>query len=200
MQAKTELLNSYNRLKNLWVKYKHTYANDEEWIIAEQAFTDLFGMNKTDSEGYEHLKPDENSLEEELSKISPENYKPYVSFDGIDLEKMLVFINNRLETLLTKDHTIGHAWLMDVYSLADLQNAFKNKILPLLQEYFYNNYAKIGLVLGDNFFEEQKKVGKNIFASFKNGTDIAEDYNEKIIYKLKDATTLTLEDFKSVYE
>jgi hypothetical protein len=59
----------------------------------------------------------------------------------LDLPLLLQTINSRLEVLLTKDHTIGHAWLMNVFSLEDLQGAFKNKILPLLQKYFYNNYA-----------------------------------------------------------
>lgn len=204
MAPKPELLNSYQRLKVLWVKYKFSPADDQNWMEAEKAFNELFGMRVTDEEGYDNLGLTSNTTEaeidRELAAIAPEDFKPVVAFDGLNLEKLLVTINERLSVLLTKDHTIGHAWLMDVYCLADLQNAFKNKLLPLLQEYFYNNYAKIGLVLGDAFFEEQKPVAKNIFASFKSGSDMVEDYTDKMVYAFKDTKDLTIEDFKSIYK
>ena len=79
---------------------------------------------------------------------------------------MLETINKRLEVLLSKDQKVGHAWLMDVYSLEDLRHVFKNKIIPLLQEYFYNNYAKIGLVLGNKFVEKIKLFNITDFANF----------------------------------
>ncbi len=123
-----------------------------------------------------------------------------VNFTGVNIQTLLETINQRLSVLLTKDHTIGHAWLMDVYSLEDLQAAFKNKLLPLLQEYFYNNYAKIGLVLGDAFFEQQQPAGKNIFASFKSAAEIAEDHSDKMVYVFKRAEDLSIKDFKSIYE
>jgi hypothetical protein len=119
--------------------------------------------------------------------------------DDVDVQLMLTTINNRLTALLTKDHTIGHAWLMNLDNVEDLQKAFKNKILPLLQEYFYNSYAKIGLVLGDEFFEERLKVNNRTFAKFKDANEIADDYNDKLIYRLKNAAKLTLEDFRSIY-
>jgi 5-methylcytosine-specific restriction endonuclease McrBC GTP-binding regulatory subunit McrB len=120
-------------------------------------------------------------------------------FTGLNLQALLNKINERLEALLTKDHTIGHAWLMEVYSLADLQNAFKNKILPLLQEYFYNNYAKIGLVLGKAFIEQ--KQAKGIFAKdFDGDNDLKSDYEDKIIYSLSDPFELELQNFIDIYE
>lgn len=48
-------------------------------------------------------------------------------FTGVNLEKLLEVINERLIVLLSGDHTIGHAWFMDVYSLEDLQKALKRK-------------------------------------------------------------------------
>jgi hypothetical protein len=86
-----------------------------------------------------------------------------------------------------------------VNSLNDLRNAFKNKILPLMQEYFYNNYAKIGLVLG-NAFIEQKSI-KGIFSKdFNSAEDLKSDYDDKIIYALKDSSKVELEDFKTIYK
>ena len=122
------------------------------------------------------------------------------TFDGVNLEKMLTTINSRLEVLLSKDHTIGHAWLMDVFSLPDLQVAFQQKILPLLQEYFYNNYEKIGLVLGRMFFEDATKKLQIKFADFPDASDLAGDYADKKIYRLKKAGDLKLEDFQSIYQ
>ena len=79
---------------------------------------------------------------------------------NIDVQSILQTINRRIEALYDREHTIGHAYFMplkeksDIDTLADI---FKNKIIPLLQEYFYDDYEKIRLVLGDN-----QKEGKEI--------------------------------------
>jgi Cdc6-like AAA superfamily ATPase len=92
--------------------------------------------------------------------------------EGIDLPKLLETINERIERLVDKDHKIGHSYFMSVSSLKDLKLAFQNKIIPLLQEYFFGDYGKIGLVIGEAFFENKGKQERssNIFASF-NGYD-----------------------------
>ena len=71
----------------------------------------------------------------------------------LDVSQMLQIMNNRIEYLYDREHTIGHAFftgLTDKSTVKDLASIFKNKIIPLLQEYFYEDYAKIQLVLGDN--------------------------------------------------
>jgi len=70
--------------------------------------------------------------------------------DGIDLPQLLRTINERIEYLLDRDHQIGHAYLTQVENHADLCDAFRDRIIPLLQEYFFNDWSKIQLVLGDN--------------------------------------------------
>ena len=70
--------------------------------------------------------------------------------DGVDLSQLLQTINERIEYLLDRDHQIGHAYLTAVANHADLCTAFRDRIIPLLQEYFFNDWAKIQLVLGDN--------------------------------------------------
>jgi len=79
--------------------------------------------------------------------------------DGIDLEKLLITLNSRIEVLYDREHTLGHAFFMPVKLAVDsgsanamekLSNVFKNKIIPLLEEYFYEDWEKIRLVLGDN--------------------------------------------------
>src|SRR5690606_34947019 len=69
----------------------------------------------------------------------------------ISLGELLRKINDRLEILLSKDHKIGHAYFIGIDDISTLNKAFKNKIIPLLEEYFYNDYSKIKMILGDNF-------------------------------------------------
>lgn len=74
----------------------------------------------------------------------------------IPLSKLLDVINQRIEVLLDSDHQIGHAYfieLADIESESDrrvaLRNLFRDKVIPLLQEYFFEDYERIGWVLND---------------------------------------------------
>ena len=69
--------------------------------------------------------------------------------DSIDLEKLLEAMNDRIEFLFDRDHQIGHAYFMNVENYDDLETIFLNQIIPLLQEYFYNDWEKVQLVLSD---------------------------------------------------
>lgn len=86
----------------------------------------------------------------------------------LHLKEVLETINERIEVLIDRDHTIGHSYFMNVGNTSELKLAFANKIIPLLQEYFYSDYGKIGLVLGKGFVGEvSKRSGSdNVFASF----------------------------------
>ena len=88
--------------------------------------------------------------------------------EGINLPKVLETINNRIEILSNRDHKIGHAYFMKVTTVQELRETFKKNIIPLLQEYFYNDYEKIGWVIGEGFFEEKKTDKKAIFTKFFN--------------------------------
>ncbi len=70
--------------------------------------------------------------------------------EGVDLAQLLRTINERLDYLLDRDHQIGHAYLTSITNHAELCCAFRDRIIPLLQEYFVNDWPKIQLVLGDN--------------------------------------------------
>ena len=122
--------------------------------------------------------------------------------DEINLVKLLDAINDRIEKLLDKDHRIGHSYFLNVDSLASLIEAFKNKVIPLLEEYFYGDYGKIGLVLGESFVKVKKRDEKGAtFASFTEyDEDIRVDLEESTIYTITDASTWTKEDFRSIYE
>lgn len=104
-------------------------------------------------------------------------------------------INNRIELLLDRNHTLGHAYFIK----ENFENSFENEIIPLLQEYFYNDYGKIGLVLGKGFVREKSISAtrdKTIFADFetKNEVDIVKSYElipfEQVDFKTAITTLL----------
>lgn len=104
--------------------------------------------------------------------------------ENIALPDVLETINKRIEQLLDKDHQIGHSYFMSVSSVEDLKVAFKNKIIPLLQEYFFGDYGKIGLVLGQGFVELVRTSNEKVFSKFDD--DSAPEFTERTIYKIKD--------------
>jgi 5-methylcytosine-specific restriction protein B len=83
---------------------------------------------------------------------------PLYKSEEIDLKAMLTAINNRIELLLDKDHLIGHSYFMDIKKVEDLMATFRNKIIPLLEEYFYGKPQMIGLILGSAFLKEKNTV------------------------------------------
>ncbi|SFW90384.1 McrB family protein [Chitinophaga sancti] len=128
----------------------------------------------------------------------PEESTLGLTTDGIDLSKILQTINTRLRVLKDNDHTIGHAWFWNVTDIKGLKKIYDNKILPLLQEYFYNDYEKLGLVLGDAFFKKQMQINSNIFASFSGGNSLAGQYDQSWQFELKSGVELSIADFKSL--
>lgn len=127
----------------------------------------------------------------------PELLKKIDSLD-VDPQKMLQTINERLELLLDADRTIGHAWLMGINSLDKLRETFRVKVLPLLQEFFFNDLGKIGLILGDAFLVEIK-ADKNSFARFSGFGEYG-DYKNIRKYKLANVENLQIEHFQSIYD
>jgi len=114
--------------------------------------------------------------------------------NDIDLSELLKVINKRIEKLVDKDHMIGHSYFLNINNLSSLKRAFNNKILPLLQEYFYGDFGKIGLVLGKGFIEDnQEELEEDIFAQY-------DDYDsssliERKVYRLKDVIKMSDDEF-----
>jgi 5-methylcytosine-specific restriction endonuclease McrBC GTP-binding regulatory subunit McrB len=119
-----------------------------------------------------------------LIKTEGESGKVDGIVEDIDLEDLLNTINSRIEKLIDKDHKIGHSYFLKVDTIAKLKYAFANEIIPLLEEYFFGDFGKIGLVIGSTFVE---KVNHDFsfadFAAYDN--DIQEDLKEKSVFRIK---------------
>ncbi|QCE34744.1 AAA family ATPase [Acetobacteraceae bacterium] len=83
------------------------------------------------------------------------------NIEGVELKSLLEMMNERIELLYDREHMLGHSFLLGVKTIEDLKKAFQNKILPLLQEYFFEDWEKINLVLGKNGFIEEKSVERS---------------------------------------
>src|SRR5690606_33005673 len=81
-------------------------------------------------------------------------------YKDVDLKQLLVTINQRIEVLVDKDHQIGHSYFIGIQNLEELKLVFKDKIIPLLEEYFYGDFGKIGLVLGASFIYQEENTAK----------------------------------------
>ena len=98
-----------------------------------------------------------------------------IEIDEINICTMLTTMNQRIEVLYDREHTLGHAFFISLNndsSIGDLAEIFQHKIIPLLQEYFFEDWEKIRIVLGDNRkdnkmnqFIIETTINKTIFTS-----------------------------------
>jgi 5-methylcytosine-specific restriction protein B len=115
----------------------------------------------------------------------------------IDLERLLKTLNARIEALYDREHTLGHAYFMELQDIEAeqrfevLKSIFKNKILPLLEEYFFDDWQKIRLTLGDN----QKNKACQIIQSAS-----AEDSQKDLFGNGEEAENLQLSDRYEINE
>lgn len=110
------------------------------------------------------MMPDYNTINNEISNIK--------------LSDLLFTINKRLAYLINEDHQIGHSYFISVDNEDKLRTVFKNNIIPLLKEYFYNDVSKIQLVLGEGFVTNDKTNKPNFAVS-------NQDIIDRDVYKLK---------------
>ncbi|MDN3605703.1 McrB family protein [Kaistella yonginensis] len=117
-------------------------------------------------------------------------------YQDVNLKQLLETINQRIEVLIDKDHQIGHSYFIGIQNLDDLKLVFKDKIIPLLEEYFYGDFGKIGLVLGGNFIFQEENTAK-FPKNFAYENDFLED---KKVYRFTPFEYWNESTFISVYE
>ncbi len=123
---------------------------------------------------FRELMPDTGALRRALAanKLDAEN------LDGIDLCKLMRTINERIEFLFDREHQIGHAYFTTCRSRADVGAVMRHKVIPLLAEYFYEDWSKVAAVLGDgerangsHFLEAKRLSAPAGFADDELGED-----------------------------
>jgi 5-methylcytosine-specific restriction protein B len=116
--------------------------------------------------------------------------------EGVDLAKLLVALNDRIESLFDRDHRIGHAFFIGVTSLDDLEKVFRRKVIPLLQEYFYENWSNVRRALND--------YGEGDFVSSKKLVQLPADGEEsfseesRIAYRVNE-TKFPVSAYQRIY-
>ncbi|WP_252720849.1 McrB family protein [Acinetobacter variabilis] len=124
-----------------------------------------------------------------------------IEVEGVNIGKLLEVINQRIEVLLDRDHCIGHANFMSLKNqptLEHLASIFTQKIIPQLQEYFFDDWAKINLV----FFNNGMLIADDIFKKnnlFPSNFEEELGYsNEKKIWKIKTEAFNTIDAFLQI--
>lgn len=122
----------------------------------------------------------------------------------INLRKLLDAMNHRIRFLLSRDLMLGHAYLCPVTNLTQLKAVFLNQLIPLLQEYFYEDWYKIQLV-----FRDIDATGKLVEAPLIRHAKLAskdvfgfthDDFEEVVEYRVSVAQEITPDSIRKIYE
>ena len=115
----------------------------------------------------------------------------------IDVVRILEVINNRIEKLIDKDHKIGHSYFLNISTKDELKEAFKDKVIPLLEEYFFGDFGKISLILGSSFITKETKSNVKFAKTNEYDTSVENDLLERSVYEVTDQDGW---NFKAIYE
>lgn len=124
------------------------------------------------------------------------------NIDDINLSKLLKAINERINILKNEHYQIGHSYFLEIENFSMLRDRMKKNIIPLLQEYFYDDWQSICAVLNQPYNEP--KEDKGLFTIKKASNKMfADEFNELIEFKNKkiiDIRDFTVDDIKAIYE
>ncbi|MFA6143359.1 MAG: AAA family ATPase [Sulfurimonas sp.] len=130
------------------------------------------------------------------------NLEEFKKCKEIDLEKLLRTINERITILKNEHYQIGHSYFLNINNIEDFIEVMKKSIIPLLQEYFYDDWKSICAVLNQSYNTSTDNrlftVNQKNTKLFKSEFNDLLEYQNKKIFILKE--TFTIEDIKSIYE
>ncbi len=122
----------------------------------------------------------------------------------IDLRALLGAINRRIRFLLSRDMTIGHSYLINVHDFSELKNVLLSRIIPLLQEYFHDDWHRIQLVFRDVGGDREKLESQIIRHEQLKEVDVIgfdhEDFEDSIEYRVAPEDEITPDAIRKVYE
>ena len=120
--------------------------------------------------------------------------------EGLNIAELLKVINQRIEVLLDRDHCVGHANFMSLKkdrTLKHLAAIFKQKIIPQLQEYFFDDWAKINMVLNANgMFMPKTVVRSELFPDIK--TESEDLFEERKTWTILESAFDSIETFTKI--
>ena len=123
--------------------------------------------------------------------------------EDVSIKDIFIKMNKRITVLFDREHTLGHAYflpLKDAPTIETLADIFENSIIPLLQEYFYEDYEKIRMVLGDNQKDSEDKqfitIEENDYNDLFGDTDY--DFDEMSTYKINSFSLTNIEAYRSI--
>ena len=124
-----------------------------------------------------------------------------VEVEGISISGLLTTLNRRIEVLFDREHTLGHAFFTPLRhspSIQTLGEIFRDKVIPLLQEYFYDDYEKICLVLGDRKRPEQQQFFKVETADLQSLFGVEPEFEVNPTYRLNPAAFFDAEVYRNL--
>lgn len=124
-----------------------------------------------------------------------------VEVEGISISGLLTTLNRRIEVLFDREHTLGHAFftpLRQSPSIETLGEIFRDKVVPLLQEYFYDDYEKICLVLGDRKRPEPQQFFKVETADLQNLFGVEPEFEINPTYRINPDAFFDVEVYRNL--
>ena len=122
----------------------------------------------------------------------------------IDLRALLETVNRRIRFLLSRDMTIGHSYFMNVRDFSELKNVLFSRIIPLLQEYFYDDWYRIQLVFRDVGANKEKREPQIIKHETLREVEVIgfdhDDFEDSIEYRVAPEDEVTPSAIRKVYE
>ena len=115
----------------------------------------------------------------------------------IDLQRLLEAMNLRIEALFDREHMLGHAYFMTGELL---QSVFENKVIPLLSEYFFEDWSKVRAVLADDQVDDESlqfvkavEINSNLLKGRKSGRN-------KYVYHINHDALTSPAAYQKIYE